>query len=60
MVYHVLNRGNGRLRVFHKPGDYQAFLDLLVLGKERANIELLNERFWRKSKCERQEKSHLD
>jgi putative transposase len=40
MVYHVLNRGNGRLRIFHKPGDYQAFLDLLVLGKERANIEL--------------------
>jgi putative transposase len=40
MVYHVLNRGNGRLRVFHKPGDYQAFLDLLVLGKERANVEL--------------------
>ena len=39
-MYHVLNRGNGRLRVFHKPGDYQAFLDLLILGKERANVEV--------------------
>jgi len=25
MVYHVLNRGNGRLRLFHKEGDYDAF-----------------------------------
>src|SRR5579871_1014658 len=28
-VYHVLNRGNGRNRLFHKEGDYQAFLGLL-------------------------------
>jgi len=26
--YHVLNRGNGRARVFHKEGDYDAFVDL--------------------------------
>jgi putative transposase len=40
VVYHVLNRGNGRMGIFRKPGDYQAFLDLLILGKERAQIEL--------------------
>ena len=40
VVYHVLNRGNGRLQIFRKPGDYQAFLDLLILGKERAQVEI--------------------
>ena len=40
LVYHVLNRGNGRMGVFRKPGDYQAFVDLLVLGKERARVEV--------------------
>ena len=28
-VYHVLNRGNGKLRLFHKPADYSAFMTLL-------------------------------
>lgn len=28
-VYHVLNRGNARQRVFHKDPDYAAFLDLI-------------------------------
>ena len=40
VVYHVLNRGNGRMGIFRKPGDYQAFLDLLREGKEKASIEL--------------------
>jgi hypothetical protein len=26
MCYHVLNRGNRRAEVFHKDGDYQAFV----------------------------------
>jgi len=30
VVYHVLNRGNGRQRLFHKPGDYDAFVELLA------------------------------
>ena len=30
VVYHVLNRGNGRQRLFHKPGDYDAFVSLLA------------------------------
>ena len=41
MVYHVLNRGNGRTEVFRKPGDYQAFVDLLILAKTKANVELV-------------------
>ena len=40
VVYHVLNRGNGRMGVFRKPGDYLAFLRLLQQGKEKAQIEL--------------------
>ena len=40
IVYHVLNRGNGRMGVFRKPGDYRAFLQLLLDGKTKAHIEL--------------------
>ena len=40
VVYHVLNRGNGRMGVFRKPGDYLAFLRLLLEGKEKAQVEL--------------------
>ena len=29
-VQHVLNRGNGRMPLFEKPGDYRAFLGLLA------------------------------
>src|SRR5512133_3734284 len=28
-VYHVLNRGVGRMRLFSKPRDYEAFLEIL-------------------------------
>ena len=34
-VYHALNRGNGRQRVFHAPADYAAFLDLLADATKR-------------------------
>lgn len=40
IVYHVLNRGNGRMPIFRKPGDYQAFAQILLDGKEHAKIEL--------------------
>ena len=40
IVYHVHNRGNGRMGIFRKPGDYLAFLQLLRDGKERASVEL--------------------
>jgi putative transposase len=39
--YHVLNRGNGRRTVFHKDGDYAAFLKLLRQAGERTGMRLL-------------------
>ncbi len=33
--YHVLNRGNGRRTVFHKDGDFAAFVKLLRQAGER-------------------------
>ena len=41
LIYHVLNRGNGRLRLFHKAEDYQAFERILAEGLERYPVELL-------------------
>ena len=40
-IYHVLNRGNGRRRIFHKPGDYDAFCKLLTQAREAAAVDLL-------------------
>ena len=34
VIYHVLNRGNGRQRLFHKPADYVAFVALLAQVKQ--------------------------
>ena len=42
MVYHVLNRGNGRMRLFHKEGDYEAFERVLAEGLQRYEMELLS------------------
>src|ERR1700694_260631 len=39
--YHVLNRGNGRRAVFHKNGDYAAFLKLLGQAAERTPVRLV-------------------
>ena len=41
LIYHVLNRGNARMRLFHKPEDYQAFERVLAEGLERYPIELM-------------------
>ena len=40
LVYHVINRGNNRQDVFHKPADFQAFLTALVELKERKPFKL--------------------
>ncbi len=40
-IYHVLNRGNGRMRIFHKAGDYEAFDRVLAEGLKRYPVELL-------------------
>ena len=39
-IYHVLNRGNGKQTVFHKPGDYHAFMDIIAEALQRYNIEV--------------------
>lgn len=41
MVYHLLNRGNRRMPLFHKPGDYEAFEKVLAEGMQRYAVELL-------------------
>ena len=40
-VYHVLNRGNCRMRIFHKAGDFAAFLKLLEEGRKRSGVRIL-------------------
>jgi len=42
VVYHVLNRGNGRMTLFHKDGDYLAFLRVLGEGLSRYPVDLLD------------------
>lgn len=41
LVYHVLNRGNGRLRLFRKNEDFEAFEWVLAEGLERYPVDLL-------------------
>lgn len=41
LCYHVLNRGNGRARVFHKDEDYQAFIDLFAEAGQRLPMRVL-------------------
>lgn len=41
VVYHVINRGNARNDVFHKPGDFAAFLKLIGDASERLPMRLL-------------------
>jgi putative transposase len=41
MCYHVLNRGNGRAQVFHKPEDYDAFIALFAPACERLRMRIL-------------------
>jgi putative transposase len=41
MWYHVLNRGNRRDTVFHKPGDYDAFVEAIDGACTRVPVDLL-------------------
>ena len=41
MVFHVLNRGNARARIFHKDADYLAFERILGEAKERYDMRVL-------------------
>ncbi len=39
--YHVLNRGNARSEVFHRPGDFSAFLQVISESSVRSPMGLL-------------------
>jgi REP-associated tyrosine transposase len=41
VIFHVLNRGNARANVFHKPRDYTAFLELLSRARKKASVDVL-------------------
>ena len=41
LIYHVLNRGNGRMRLFHKDADFDAFAAVLAEGLGRYPVDLL-------------------
>jgi putative transposase len=41
LVYHVLNRANARMTIFHKPDDYAAFERVLEEAAERTKTRLL-------------------
>jgi len=41
LCYHVINRGNGRARVFRKPDDFAAFERILSLGCELVDMRVL-------------------
>ena len=40
IVYHALNRANGRLRIFKKDGDFLAFEKILAEGIDRFDMRL--------------------
>lgn len=40
-VFHVLNRGNCRLRIFDKPADYKAFITLLEEARQRLSMRIV-------------------
>jgi putative transposase len=40
-IYHVLNRGNGGMRIFGKAGDFAAFVKLLEEGRKRSGMRVL-------------------
>jgi len=40
-AYHVLNRANGRLRLFRKEADFAAFEGLIAEARERINLRIL-------------------
>ncbi len=39
-LYHALNRGNSRARIFRKEADYEAFERILAQGLERYEVPL--------------------
>jgi putative transposase len=42
LVYHVLNRANGRKRIFKDAGDYKAFEQVMAQARERVPMRILS------------------
>ena len=42
LVYHVLNRGNGRMQIFDKDSDYDAFENVIAQACERVPMRILS------------------
>jgi putative transposase len=40
-IYHVFNRGNCKMDIFTKPGDFESFIKLLEEGRRRFNMRIL-------------------
>jgi len=40
IVYHALNRANGKLRIFRKQQDFEAFEEILAEGVDRFDMRL--------------------
>ncbi|MFZ2522304.1 MAG: transposase [Minisyncoccia bacterium] len=40
-IYHVLNRSNGRVKIFNNDKDYKNFVDLLIETKEKFDMRIL-------------------
>jgi putative transposase len=40
-IYHAINRGNGRMPIFERDGDFAAFLSILEAGRERVGMRVL-------------------
>ncbi len=41
IIYHTINRANGRLAIFRREKDYQAFIEVLTEAKKKFPVELL-------------------
>ena len=41
MVYHILNRANGRMQIFRKDKDYEAFEKILIEAKQKQSMRVL-------------------
>jgi hypothetical protein len=41
MVYHVHNRANGRMQIFARDSDYEAFEQVLIEARERISMRVL-------------------
>jgi hypothetical protein len=41
LIYHGINRGNAGNAIFHKDGDYSAFLKILAQARQRIPIDIL-------------------